>query len=520
MFRIIWFFLCLFVAVLLAVIGKSLFPFLISEVSPDGVSHGIYDLLSRSSVVRTAVTAGLFVLFFTLLGLGGQVLVDALTMRRFQQMLAARTRLDAPTTYRDFMQIAADAGDFAETADAYALHRTSAEREALQTKLPAAQVFDDQSQIRGRLNLWLFDNILVFSCSIGAALFLFALVAGVDEIVFQSQLSMRAPVNGLLPPLQSGLFALAIMVIVGLAARAATSYLVDLRRSQLMRFTSLLDGLFFVGQSATEALNKPLKALSDAQVLIAEDKSDQLSKALATVLTDFRDNLAGEFSKQIKSTSKLLEETEKQVTKSTVAIEAAHDALAKYARGQSAAIDKSIGAALNSYFKDETKTRAGLNTAITDSVKAASDSLTNSSKSASKALEDALERLNDSYGGGLTDTALALKQTQHEIAQLARSVELLATQRPAPIGDQREDYLRLVGEEEFADDPPPLGTLDLPDAEEGADEEQIATLTEALRGKAMKGKTRKGSKSAASKDLTSKLQDLKKGLGPTDLPEL
>lgn len=523
MFRIIWFIGCLVVAGLLAVIGKSLIPFVVSELSADGVSHGIYDLLSRASIVRSAITLGLFTVFFTLLGLGGQVLNDALTMRRFHQQIAKRAGNGASETTiscLDFMKLSADAGDYSDPSMLYAAHRSSGEKEPLRAKLQASMVFDEQSQVRGRLNLWLFDNILTFALGIGFTLLLFSLVIGVDDVVFQSQLSLRTPVNGLLPSLQSGLFALAIMAIAGLLARLFTGFVVDLRRGQLARFTTMLDGFFYVGQSAIESLQKPLKSLSDAQALIAEDRSEQLSDTMAKALESFRDGLSGEFTNQIKLTSKLLEETEKQVTKSTVAVEAAHDALAKYARGQSAAIDKSIAAGLNSYFKDESKTRAGLNKAISESMETASNTLQSSSQANVETLKEALATLNENYGGGLTDTALTLKQTQQEISGLVRAIEHLAAQRHTPPAGQREDYLRLVGDEDFSQAPPPLSALGNDGKDDDNGEQQLAQLREVLKGKS--AGTKRGPKGAkkASKEMSSKLDDLKKGLDPEDLPDL
>ncbi|MEM7570328.1 MAG: hypothetical protein AAF337_11080 [Pseudomonadota bacterium] len=516
MFRAIWFFGCLAVAIMLAVIGKSLVPLLTSEISPDGISHGIYDLLSRSSSVRTGLVFSLFIVFFTILGLGGQVLVDALTMRRFHQRLMERSS-ETPITHIDFMKLASDAGDFAETAEAYADHRTSAEQEALKTKLPAAQIFDEQSQIRNRLNLWLFDNSLVFSLSLGAILFLLARVIGVDDVVFQSQLSLRTPVNGLLPALQAGLFALALLAMAGLFARIVTGFMVDLRRSQLARFTSLLDGLFFTGQSALDAVAKPLKTLSDAQALMAEDRSEQLSETMAAALKDFRDSLTGEFTKQVKSTRKLMEETEKQVNNSTVAVEAAHDALAKYARGQSAAIDKAIAAAINNYFKDETTTRAGLNKAITDSLEAAADTIKQTSESSMQSLQAGLDQVNASYGGGLTKTADALKQTQLEMSLLVRAIERLASSAPDP--SQTQDFPRLVNDDDFADAPRPLEPLSVEEAPSEEDNARIAQLTDALRGKAKSTRMKQGGQQPAE-TLSNKLKDLKAELGPEDLPEL
>ncbi|MEO0410698.1 MAG: hypothetical protein AAF221_02500 [Pseudomonadota bacterium] len=523
MFRVIWFIGCLIVAGLLAVIGKSLIPFVVSEFSADGVSHGIYDLLSRASIVRSAITIGLFTLFFTLLSLGGQVLNDALTMRRFHQQIAKRAgkgNADTAMSCLDFLKLSADAGDYAEPSALYAEHRTSIEKEPLRAKLPARTIFDEQSQVRSRLNLWLFDNILTFALGAGFTLFLLSLVIGVDDVVFQSQLSLRTPVNGLLPALQSGLFALAIMAIAGLLARLFTGFVVDLRRSQLARFTVMLDGLFYVGQSAIESLQKPLKSLSDAQALIAEDRSEQLSKTMAQALESFKEGLTGEFTKQIKSTSKLLEETEKQVTKSTVAVEAAHDALAKYARGQSTAIDKSIAAALNTYFKDETKTRAGLNQAISESMEAASNTLKSASQGSADTLKEALAKLNESYGGGLTDTAQALKQTQQEMSGLVRAIEHLAAQRPAAPAGQREDYLRLVGDEDFSNDPPPLHGLGSGGKEGNTGEQQLAQLREVLKGKPSGAKNGPKGAKKATKEMSSKLDDLKKGLDPDELPDL
>ncbi|MGD1955135.1 MAG: hypothetical protein ACFBZ9_07860 [Sphingomonadales bacterium] len=523
MFRIIWFFGCLFVAVLLAVIGKSLMPILASQLSPDGISHGIYDLLSRSNVVGTSVVLALFLFFFTFLALGGQVLVDGLTMRKFFQQLFEKSQISGgqnAVSFLEFMKVASDSGDFAGPAEDYATHRSSGEQEPLRAKLPANHFFDDQTQIRSRLNLWVFDNMLVIASVLGLGLFFLAMVIGVDDVVFQSQMSLRTPVSGLLTPLQEGLFALFILLITGLACRIMTGAMVDVRRTQVTRFNGLLDGMFLSEDSGLESLQKPLKALSEAQALIADDKSDQLGKAMESALKAFKTSLTGEFTKQIKSTSKLLEETEKQVTKSAVAVEAANDTLAKYARGQSNAIDKAIASSLNQYFKDEDKSRAGLQDAISNAVKTATQALETGSAESAAALKQALDQINQNYGGGLSGTAKALEDTQGEIARLVAAVERLAALPPRQAGGAREEYLRLV-EDGNLQTVPATDASPLKDIEPGISDEQVTQLTETLKRERDAGNEipKKASKEA-SKRLENALKSLRNQSEPKDLPDL
>jgi hypothetical protein len=525
MFRIVWFMLCLFVAALLAVVCQSLIPVITSSVSPDGISHGIYDLLSRSDIVQFASGLALFGIFLTVLGLGGQVLVDGLAARRFHQDLDAFHRNTDDSDLikgRDFLKIAAETGDLAEPCAEYVASSKTADSQPLSVPLPADRFFGTEKQINNRLHLWLFSNLHWALITAGIVLFLLAIVSGIDDMLFRSLISSQQPMTGLLRPLQSGTFAIAMTLMSALAVKLIVQFFIALRRAQTVRLTSFLDSLFLRSSGDVAELRQPLKTLSEAQVLIAEDRTEQMGRVIDQALKRLTDKLAGEFNKQVKSTSKLLEETEKQVTKSAVAVGAAHDALAKYARGQSSAIDKAIGASLNKHVKDEIDARKEIVSAVGEAMVALEKGMNASSKAAAKELQKSLETLNENYGGGLTDTAEALKQSQSDIADLVRAIEHLAS-RPvethAQPGSAREDYLRLVGDDEPAEALDPIAGLDLEgDVEENA--ERVDRLTRALRlsGKQKPGKG--GKKPGSGEKLSSALKSIKDGSQPGDLPDL
>lgn len=524
MFRVIWFLGCLLVAALLAVICQSLIPVLTSSLSPDGISHGIYDLLNRSGIVRIATSLALFGIFMTVLGLGGQVLVDGIFSRRFFQDLddfKKGAKPGTPIRVQDFLNAATEAGDLIEPSRNYVASANAADTASvLSVPLPAERFYGFQTQVQGRLHLWLFKNFPSVLVGTGFILFFFALVAGVDDILFRSQISSQQPISGLLRPVQIGFLSIAITAIAALIVRLIVGFLVEFRRSQAVRLNSLLDSLFLRSSGDTDSLRQPLKVLSDAQVLIAEDRTEQMGKVVNDALALLTDKLAGEFNKQIKSTSKLLEETEKQVTKSTVSVQEAHETLSKYARGQSAAIDKALGAALKNHLRDDEKARTALTKTVSQAVKALEDGLVSSTKSTTEMIEGSLTALNAQFGTGLTDTAKNLKATHADIAKLVAAVEKLAT-RPVnitpPRTPAREEYLRLVGEDEPPLDTPPLGDLERDDLEGSADLADELTKT-VKRGGGSKPRKKAGAK--ASGKITSALKDLRKGSNPTDLPDL
>lgn len=519
MFRVIWFLGCLLVAALLAVICQSLIPVLTSSLSPDGISHGIYDLLNRSGIVRIATSMALFGVFMTILGLGGQVLVDFIFTRRFHQDLEKiqnAQKPGSPMRVQDFMNAATEAGDLLVPSQNYVASANASEGASVLTvPLPAERFYGYQTQVQSRLHLWLFHNLPSVLFAAGFILLFLALVVGVDDMLFRSQISSQQPVSGLLRPLQIGVLAVAVTGIASIIVRLLVSFLVELRRDQALQLNSLLDSLFLRTPSETDALRQPLKVLSDAQVLIAEDRTEQMGKVVNDALALLTDKLAGEFNKQIKSTGKLLEETEKQVTKSTVAVQAAHETLSKYARGQSSAIDKALGAALKNHLRDDEKARAALTKTVGQAVKSLDDGLKSSAKSTTDLIEGSLSTLNAQFGAGLTDTATNLKETQADIARLVSAIEKLAS-RPievtAPTSPAREEYLRLVGTEDPALDTPSLDDLD-------SNADRADKLTQTLkRGGGLKPKKNAGAK--ASGKLSSALKDLKDGSNPSDLPDL
>lgn len=399
MYRNIWFLSCVGVAGLLAVTGQALVPVVINSVAPDGIPPGLFELLSRSDSVKLATIIALFGIFAAFLGLGGQILVDSFAIRRLVgglKGLASETGSDAGLTGEALRALAEYSSDLSEPISRYVAASELGNEQPLKVSFPAATFLSSDVQISSRLHLWFYNSLFAGLIGAGLVLFLIAIAAGIDELVFKSVILTPQPLNGLLQPLQVGVFAISITLTAAILVRLLVQFFIALPQRQLTQLTSLLDSLFLANDSSANAIAKPIRMLAEAQQQIAQDKSEQLGTVIESALSKMSEALTGEFTSQVKTLGDLMGQVEKQVASSTTAVTQAQDTLARFANGQSDAIDQAIAAALTERVKNEKKAQEGLVKSARKAMETLTTDLTKAHQATVETLETRLTTLQES----------------------------------------------------------------------------------------------------------------------------
>jgi len=523
-FRFIWFFGCIAVALLLGMVGQKLAPIALQTIASTHLPDGLITLLGQSSIVKFALAASLFALFVTFMGMGGQALVESLTLRRFRldlSQLARDSGPKSPITAQDVFDLTEKSPDFAAPVSRYVASSRAKANEPLRIPHPADRFLSYEIQAKNRLHIWLYSSLFAGMIGLGIALFLFALVSGIDEMMFKDAIASELSAAALLRPIQAGSFALGLSIAAAVITRFMVRFFIEARRGQIVRLNAILDSLFLSNEASVTGLEKHIQRLADSHIAVDQNHNEQLGKMIDKALKRISDKFNTEFGNQIKATAKIVEDADKQVAKSTTAITKAHDTLAKYASGQSAAIDKAIRNSLQTHLKDDHKAADRVADAAAKAMDGFTADLGKAHAALIQTLEDRLAKLPEIQASAGTDLAPYVERFEQEITRLTAAITDL-TNAPVPsyedTGNAAADiiaaeYLKLVDE---PDDTAGGLSADI-DTEDTA--ERVGRLTEALRQNAGDDKTQRLKEREAGDAIDAAIDGLRNNTRTSDLPD-
>jgi len=378
--------------------------------------------------------------------------------------LAAKSGPEATLTGAQLRHLADQSSDLSDPISRYVAASALGSEHPLKVSFPAATFLNVDVQISGRLHLWFYGSLFSGLICAGLVLLLIALAAGIDELVFKSVILTQQPFSGFLKPLQIGVFAVSITLAAAFLVRIMTAFFIGVPRRQLAQLTSLLDSLFLANESSANTVAKPMRMLAEAQQQMAQDKSEQLGTVIDAALRRMSDTFTGEFASPVKTLGTVIGQVEKQVASSTAAVTHAPDTLARFANGQSDAIDQAIAASLKERVEHEKKAQDTLVKSARKAMETLTTDLTKAHQATVTTLETRLTALQESLQinaaalpaqlGQLDDVAaqdiqanLAALQATQQSNIKAIVEELLAAQNaPSPALEQRlsahEDALR------------------------------------------------------------------------------